>query len=274
MIINPDFTKRYEKIPVNIFEEADKASRLVAEKITAIINEKEELNKPCVLALSASSATIPVYESLVSLYKEKKMSFKNVHIFSLDEYWPLNKNELQSHYRFLKEYLLDFIDIPQANLNFLDSEVEKEIIHEYCENYENKIASLGGIDALVAQSRQSEQMDSIRWESLENRYQYYENYDNSVKSLKHFIEKRRDFLSDVWLEGAVYHNVTFVVDGEPWKIACVKDGELVGSEPIPHKENAFFVKWLSEKRNVAYDEFKPVYEDVTFYALWQELHFV
>lgn len=129
----------------------------------------------------------------------------------------------------------------------------------------------GGIDALVAQSRQSEQMDSIRWESLENRYQYYENYDNSVKSLKHFIEKRRDFLSDVWLEGAVYHNVTFVVDGEPWKIACVKDGELVGSEPIPHKENAFFVKWLSEKRNVAYDEFKPVYEDVTFYALWQEL---
>lgn len=149
MIINPDFTKRYEKIPVNIFEEADKASRLVAEKITAIINEKEELNKPCVLALSASSATIPVYESLVSLYKEKKMSFKNVHIFSLDEYWPLNKNELQSHYRFLKEYLLDFIDIPQANLNFLDSEVEKEIIHEYCENYENKIASLGGIDALV-----------------------------------------------------------------------------------------------------------------------------
>lgn len=149
MIINPDFTKRYEKIPVNIFEEADKASRLVAEKITAIINEKEELNKPCVLALSASSATIPVYESLVSLYKEKKMSFKNVHIFNLDEYWPLNKNELQSHYRFLKEYLLDFIDIPQANLNFLDSEVEKEIIHEYCENYENKIASLGGIDALV-----------------------------------------------------------------------------------------------------------------------------
>ena len=128
-----------------------------------------------------------------------------------------------------------------------------------------------GIDALVAESRQSTRLDSIRWENLENRYQYYENYDNSVKSLKFFIEKRRDFLNEVWLEGAVYHDVTFVIDGEPWKIFYIKDGEQAGSEPIPYRDNSLFVKWLSEKRNVAYDEFKPVYEDMTFYALWQEL---
>jgi len=149
MITNPDFTRRYEKIPVNIFEEADKASRLVAEKIATIINDKQKLNLPCVLGLSASSVAIQVYETLISLHKDKKVSFKNVHIFSLDEYWSLNRNELQSHYRFLKEYLLDFIDIPKENINLLDSEVPKDTIHEYFEKYENKIASLGGIDALV-----------------------------------------------------------------------------------------------------------------------------
>ncbi len=149
MIINPDFTKRYEKIPVNIFDKADDASHIVAQKIATIINDKERANLPIVLGLSASSSTIQVYEDLVSLYQENKVSFKNVHIFSLDEYWPLNKNELQSHYRFLKEYLLDFIDIPKENINLLDSEVPKDSIHEYCQDYEEKIKSLGGIDALV-----------------------------------------------------------------------------------------------------------------------------
>lgn len=149
MIVNQDFTKRYEKIPVNIFKKADAASNIVAQKIATIINDKEKLNLPCVLGLSASSVSIQVYEVLLLLYQEKKLSFKNVHIFSLDEYWPLNRNELQSHYRFLKEYLLDFIDIPQENINLLDSEVPKDIIHEYCHNYEIKIASLGGIDALI-----------------------------------------------------------------------------------------------------------------------------
>lgn len=149
MIIKSDFTKRYEKIPVEIFNDADAASKLVAEKIAATINDKEKINQPCTLGLSATSSAIQVYEELVNLHKSNKVSFKNVHIFSLDEYWPLDKMELQSHYRFLKEYLLDYIDIPLSNINCLDSEIKKEDIHDYCENYEQKIASLGGMDIIV-----------------------------------------------------------------------------------------------------------------------------
>lgn len=149
MIINQDFTKRYEKIPVNIFKEADEASNIVAKKIANLINDNNKKSAQTVLGLSTSSAVIQVYEELVDLYKENKISFKNVHVFSLDEYWPLNKNELQSHRRFLNEYLLDLIDIPEENINCLDSEVEKKDIHQYCLEYENKISSLGGIDALI-----------------------------------------------------------------------------------------------------------------------------
>lgn len=127
----------------------------------------------------------------------------------------------------------------------------------------------GGIDRMVEESRLSAQMDSIRWESLENRYQYYEDYDNDVRYLKYFIEKRRDFLSDVWLEEELYYNVNFVVNDEIWQILCVKDGELPMQEPVPFRSNSLFIGWYT-KTNIPFDIYKPVYEDITYYAVWQE----
>ncbi len=149
MNFNSDFTKRYEKVPVDIFQDASAASVLVAESIAETIKKRERKGLKCVLGLSASSSAIQVYEELVKLYNNKEVSFNNVHIFSVDEYYPLNKQELQSHYRFLKEYLFDFIDIPAENIHCLDSEVKKEDIHQYCSDYEKSIESLGGIDVLV-----------------------------------------------------------------------------------------------------------------------------
>ena len=130
----------------------------------------------------------------------------------------------------------------------------------------------GKIDEMVAESRNSAEMDSIRWEELENRYQYYEEYDNDVRYLKYFIKERRDFLNKVWLEGESYHNINFVVDGEIWQITCIRDGETPDAEPIParYSGGSLFMGWFTED-GVPYDIYKPVYEDMTFYASWQEL---
>lgn len=130
----------------------------------------------------------------------------------------------------------------------------------------------GGIDQMTAESRQSARMDSLRWEELENRYQYYEEYDNDVRYLKYFIKERRDFLNKVWLEGESYHNIAFVVDEEVWQQLCVKDGETPGPEPIPsrYSSGSLFMGWFTEN-GVPYDSYKPVYEDMTFYAAWQEV---
>lgn len=128
----------------------------------------------------------------------------------------------------------------------------------------------GGIDRMVSESRQSAKMDSIRWENLENRYQYYKDYDNDVRYLKYFIQERVNFLNSVWLNEESYHNVTFVVDEEAWQIFCVKDGLTAGDEPIPARYSSLFMGWVTEA-GVPYDRYKPVYEDMTFYAIWQEL---
>lgn len=128
----------------------------------------------------------------------------------------------------------------------------------------------GGIDRMVSESRQSAKLDSIRWENLENRYQYYKDYDNDVRYLKYFIQERVNFLNSVWLNEESYHNVTFVVDEEAWQIFCVKDGLTAGDEPIPARYSSLFMGWVTEA-GVPYDRYKPVYEDMTFYAIWQEL---
>lgn len=127
------------------------------------------------------------------------------------------------------------------------------------------------IDVLAARIRQAVKLDGIRWEELQNRYQYYEEYDNNIRYLKYFIRERKDFLSQVWLEGEEYHRVTFMVDGEHWKRIYVKDGETAGQAPLPVRYNSLFMGWLSESHDVPYDEYKPVYENMVFYATWQQL---
>lgn len=128
------------------------------------------------------------------------------------------------------------------------------------------------LDEMAAQSRDSIAMDRARWEAPENRYQYYKEYDNSVRFLRYFIEQRRDFLNKVWLDGTIYHNLSFVVDGEIWQRYCIKDGELPGDEPVPVRyiSSSLFLGWITEN-GVPYDMYKPIYEDATFYATWQEL---
>lgn len=129
------------------------------------------------------------------------------------------------------------------------------------------------LEEMVEQSRASIAMDRARWEAPENRYQYYEEYDNSVRFLKYFIEQRRNFLNEVWLDGVCYHNLSFVVDDEIWQRYCIKDGELPTGEPIPvrYSSSSLFLGWVTEN-GVPYDMYKPIYEDVTFHATWQELN--
>lgn len=148
-MLSKDFTKRYEKVPVGIFENSAEPSAIAANTIAELISENRQNNKHTVLGLSAASSNIQVFEDLITIYNSGKLSFRDVYVFSLDEYYPLNPNELQSHYRFLREYFLDYVDIPKENIHCLDSQVPKEQIHDYCEEYEAKIRELGGIDLLL-----------------------------------------------------------------------------------------------------------------------------
>lgn len=154
---------------------------------------------------------------------------------------------------------------------------QEEFYARTVELYEKKVLPYlnqvltAGIDELSQQTRQSRMLNDIRWENLSNRYQYYEEYENNLRYLKYFIRERRDFLNEVWLNGAVYHTVTFEVDGLAWKRYYVKDGELLPKEPVPSRYSSLFLGWFIKGSGVPFDEYKPVYEDVTYYASFQEI---
>src|SRR3954465_12786933 len=111
---------RFEKIHNVIFESSKEASILVAQEIANIIQRKEELNEPCVLGLATGSSPIKVYEELVRLHKEEGLSFANVVTFNLDEYYPMDKNNIQSYYHFMHEHLFNHVDIHPENVNIPD----------------------------------------------------------------------------------------------------------------------------------------------------------
>nr|WP_315254052.1 glucosamine-6-phosphate deaminase [uncultured Flavobacterium sp.] len=137
---------RFEKIHNVIFGSSKEASLLVAQEIANIIQRKEELNEPCVLGLATGSSPVKVYEELVRLHKEEGLSFANVVTFNLDEYYPMDKNNIQSYWYFMHEHLFDHVDILSENINIPDGNISNEDLQQYCIDYEMKIKSYGGLD--------------------------------------------------------------------------------------------------------------------------------
>ncbi len=146
--MNTDFTA-FEKIPVSVFGTSGEASKFVADQIAAAIRTRAKENKPCVLGLATGSTPTGVYAELVRMHREEGLSFKNVHTFNLDEYYPIKPDALQSYVRFMGEHLFNHVDIPKENVNIPDGTLPKEKVAEYCRNYEKRIADLGGIDIQI-----------------------------------------------------------------------------------------------------------------------------
>ncbi|MDA8850155.1 glucosamine-6-phosphate deaminase [Flavobacteriaceae bacterium] len=137
---------RFEKIHNVIFESSYKASLVVAQEIANLIKEKSTQNSHCVLGLATGSSPIKVYEELVRMHKEEGLSFANVISFNLDEYYPMEKSNVQSYDYFMHEHLFNHVDILPENINIPDGMVSDENLHQSCVDYEMKIKAVGGID--------------------------------------------------------------------------------------------------------------------------------
>lgn len=137
---------RFEKIHNIIFKSSQEASIAVANEIADIIRKKTSRNESCVLGLATGSSPVVIYEELVRMHKEEGLSFANVITFNLDEYYPMNKNNIQSYYHFMHENLFNHIDILPENINIPDGNIDTEELYQYCVDYEMKINRLGGLD--------------------------------------------------------------------------------------------------------------------------------
>jgi len=135
-----------EHIPTRVFADSREVNQTVAGLIADRIREKAKAAATCVLGLATGSTPTGVYDELVRMHQEDGLSFKNVVTFNLDEYFPMQPNELQSYVRFMNDHLFDHIDIDPKHVHIPDGTLDVEKVNDYCKAYEQAIVDAGGID--------------------------------------------------------------------------------------------------------------------------------
>lgn len=141
--------KAFERVPCRIFRHAGEASRAVAAEIATLIRGCGAEGRQCVLGLATGSTPTGVYSELVRMHQREGLSFRNVITFNLDEYYPMQPDELQSYVRFMGEHLFEHVDIQRHNVHIPNGAVDEANVHDHCRRYEQAIADAGGIDLQI-----------------------------------------------------------------------------------------------------------------------------
>jgi glucosamine-6-phosphate deaminase len=144
-----DLTDSLEKIPVKIFPNSNDGSAFVANQIAELIRQKEKEGKQPVIGLATGSSPKTLYAELVRMHKQEGLSFKNVITFNLDQYYPMDKDALQSYHYFMRKNLFEQTDIDPSNYHLPDGMITKDDVKAHCLDYEKQIDAAGGLDLQI-----------------------------------------------------------------------------------------------------------------------------
>ncbi|NLK48562.1 MAG: glucosamine-6-phosphate deaminase [Bacteroidales bacterium] len=140
---------QFEKIDTEIFDSEVEGSAYIAREIATIIRKKQEQNQTCVLGLSGGSSPLGVYAKLVKMHQQEGLSFKNVVVFNITEFYPLTHHYQHNNTRIIKENLLNKVDFNFENFYTLIPEHDEQNIHAFCQAYDQLIIEHGGLDYVL-----------------------------------------------------------------------------------------------------------------------------
>ncbi len=135
----------YENIPVEIRRDSYVASEEIADLIIKAINTAPT-DRLFRLGLTTGSTPKTLYTELAARYELGEVSFRNVEVVSIDEYYPSTAEERQSRNHKLHETLLDKVDILEENIHVPDGSVPVEKLGEYCAYFDENAR---GLDLMV-----------------------------------------------------------------------------------------------------------------------------
>ena len=141
---------------------------------------------PFVLGLPTGSTPLGTYKALIDLYKQGKVTFKNVVTFNMDEYVGIAEDHPESYHSFMFENFFNHIDIPKENINILDGNAAD--LNAECERYEAKIESYGGIELFMGgMGADGHLAFNIPGSSIQSRTRLVDlNYDTIVANSRFF----------------------------------------------------------------------------------------
>jgi len=140
---------RYEKLRTNIYADANEGALDIAQKVATLIREKENHSERCVLGLSGGSSPLGIYDELVRMHREEGLSFANVVVFNVSEFFPVNQAEQHSNAKHLQSYLLDKVNFKSENFHTPDTTVNRSNVYDFCRNYEELIEKYDGLDLVL-----------------------------------------------------------------------------------------------------------------------------
>ena len=146
-----DIIHRFEKIPTSIFRNEREGVCYVADKIvksiqsyeqSSFVDEAGTVAEPFVLGLTTGGTPIGLYRELVNRYNKGEVSFSNVAVFSIDEFYPVESKDCHSrNYRIHSEFL-DLVDIKPENVHLPDGTTPMDKVSAYCEQNSSVISAL------------------------------------------------------------------------------------------------------------------------------------
>lgn len=137
---------KFEKVPTMVCENAIEGAKKAADIVVNAIN-RHRSDGNFILGLSTGRTPLGLYAELVRRYKAGEVSFKNVEVYSLDEFYPMQPQNPQSRNHRVYEDFLNDIDIVRENVHFPDGTISADKVHEYCAEYERKVR--GNVDLMI-----------------------------------------------------------------------------------------------------------------------------
>eukprot|EP01029_Cantina_marsupialis_P009513 TRINITY_DN220_c1_g3_i1.p1 TRINITY_DN220_c1_g3~~TRINITY_DN220_c1_g3_i1.p1 ORF type:complete len:301 (+),score=53.47 TRINITY_DN220_c1_g3_i1:44-946(+) len=104
-------------------------------------------NRPFVLGVAVGGSTKGIFEHLIKSYRKKEISFENVIIFQIDEYFGIQRDDPMSQHSQLYHSFLKFVDVRPQNVHVMSCDCID--LDEECEDFEHKIKEAGGIDLFI-----------------------------------------------------------------------------------------------------------------------------
>ena len=146
-----DIVHRYERMPTRVFDSEYHGVQYVADIICRLVRNHgenasardiyEEL-PPFVLGLTTGRTPLGLYRELVKRYHAGEISFKNVAVYTLDEFYPIKRTEQQSRNYRIHDEFLKHVDILPDNIHIPNGSIPESIVSEYCAEYEKSIRKI------------------------------------------------------------------------------------------------------------------------------------
>lgn len=118
-------------------------SVMAAERIAMKISKKPD----AVLGLATGSTPEGMYDALIEMYNQKRISFAEAATFNLDEYVGLHSDDENSYAYYMNQHLFQHIDLSPEKAHLPDGRAND--MDKACQAYEQLIEEAGGIDLQV-----------------------------------------------------------------------------------------------------------------------------